>query len=1090
MNIAKLPAGLVFLLPALLVGCRCPVPDTQLTQGELAFSFEDPGGVTLIAEDGTYDFGQVYLGETKKLKLRVQNTGNGTLKLLELTKLEGAAVEVLPNLIEPSPVFEVAYAQGDLTRGSTQEFDITFTPPLELDPAVTSRDHQVILNLALANAQKSSATITLKGVGVSGKCELPRELDFGAVARGDSVGREVVFSNAGPLNSTAYVGRISSNSGDDTAFSFVSNASQGDLTIAPGESRTATVNFSPTEIKDYQALVELRASDGCPHIMVRLVGTGVDSVLTWDPSPLDFGYVTPTLSASAELTFSNFSITPVTLSSLAPLSSEYIVNLPPAATVVVPAATRDEARQLRPGTAPVQITFKPTLPGPRNDQLNFSTTLARQPTGAAQLRGYGGGPKIDVKPSPILNAGRLAYQTGANLFTKRKLTVQNVGSYPTPPDVRANLHLGQPGNGKLWDVALPSSAAGANSALDEICVGEWDATNGTCLGTLPASYNPAIGVEAQGARSLVDIGLRLMPKSLGLKEWEITIYSDDQTVPAYKVTVRAEAKTYPPCAYQVTPTVLNFGLVTPPAYRDLAFSIANLGTAATDICLVSNLDIKQGSDQTFSLPAGATSDEELMPGEVLTVVARAWPQGVLPTTLTAVTGAANFQINSPTAPDRDVTLNAAIAQSCLTISPADLDFGTVQKDCNSATRSFSIYNTCASNVVVNSFSMVVPAGEPAGGPNCPGTSQCAEFIAVNTAGIGAGTTIAPNAAPTSFSLKYKPINYGPDTGAFVLNVTQNGTAVDYVITLRGRGDAAGLNTNVFIQDANPKADILLIVDDSCSMSDKQQALATNFSAFIAYAERANVDYQIGVTTTDQWSNTRKGRLIGNASNPKILKRSTSNVQSLFQAKVNVGIMGSPDEQSASVAVSALTAPLITAENAGLIRPDASLAVVTVTDAEDQSPLPAAHYISQFLNIKGAQRSSLFSYSGVIPTYPSLPPNCTYDNASAGNDPMHGQMIMGGGGIQEEICNPDWAVALEQIGMRAFGFRTNFNLLSTPDTGQPIVVTVDGITIASTNSGGATVWTYEPMTNSVRFEPLYVPEAGKTLAVTYHVQCIP
>jgi hypothetical protein len=167
---------------------------------------------------------------------------------------------------------------------------------------------------------------------------------------------------------------------------------------------------------------------------------------------------------------------------------------------------------------------------------------------------------------------------------------------------------------------------------------------------------------------------------------------------------------------------------------------------------------------------------------------------------------------------------------------------------------------------------------------------------VNTAGIGAGTTIAPNAAPTSFSLKYKPINYGPDTGAFVLNVTQNGTAVDYVITLRGRGDAAGLNTNVFIQDANPKADILLIVDDSCSMSDKQQALATNFSAFIAYAERANVDYQIGVTTTDQWSNTRKGRLIGNASNPKILKRSTSNVQSLFQAKVNVGIMGSPDER--------------------------------------------------------------------------------------------------------------------------------------------------------------------------------------------------
>lgn len=91
---------------------------------------------------------------------------------------------------------------------------------------------------------------------------------------------------------------------------------------------------------------------------------------------------------------------------------------------------------------------------------------------------------------------------------------------------------------------------------------------------------------------------------------------------------------------------------------------------------------------------------------------------------------------------------------------------------------------------------------------------------------------------------------------------------------------------------------------------------------------------------------------------------------------------------------------------------------------------------------------------------------------------------------EEICNPDWAKALEQIGKSAFGYRTNFFLISTPDTSKPIVVTVDGVTLATTDRFGSSVWTYDATSNSVRFESLYVPEPGKTLTITYYVQCIP
>ena len=96
------------------------------------------------------------------------------------------------------------------------------------------------------------------------------------------------------------------------------------------------------------------------------------------------------------------------------------------------------------------------------------------------------------------------------------------------------------------------------------------------------------------------------------------------------------------------------------------------------------------------------------------------------------------------------------------------------------------------------------------------------------------------------------------------------------------------------------------------------------------------------------------------------------------------------------------------------------------------------------------------------------------------------------GVKEEICTPDWSKALEQIGKNAFGYRTNFFLTSTPDltAGKSIVVKIDGLQLDPVDVRGAQVWTYDSTNNSVNFEPLFVPEPGKTLTITYFVACIP
>jgi hypothetical protein len=251
-----------------------------------------------------------------------------------------------------------------------------------------------------------------------------------------------------------------------------------------------------------------------------------------------------------------------------------------------------------------------------------------------------------------------------------------------------------------------------------------------------------------------------------------------------------------------------------------------------------------------------------------------------------------------------------------------------------------------------------------------------------------------------------------------------------------------------------------------------------------------VDYHIGVTTTDMTAGEEQGKLVGDANNPKVLTSSTVDVEQKFNAKVKVGTSGSGTEQAFAPALAALTAPLITSENAGFLRNDAALAVVVVTDASDQSPQAPTYYYNSFMNVKGIKRANLFTYNVIGPFTADPVGSCDYDDDTAGSDPRHGDMARRTNGVTQEICTPDWAKSLEQLGKTAFGFRTNFFLNGTPDLtgGKKIVVQIDGVDLPSRDERNAMVWEYDAAANSVNFQPLFVPEAGRTLSITYYVSC--
>lgn len=1054
-------------------GCNCRGQTVGTSYGDLGVVWKDAMGVELVNRDATYDFGTAFAGEKVPKKMILRNSGKGPIALTSLEVVAGSSTSIGADL-KSDAIFDVRFEPDQEVASTAEvELDMFFTPR-------GGKDYQVELKLTVAGAKEGEevARIILKGKGEGGGCATPTEIDFGPVPVGDRFQTPVEIKNPHSINGTATVGDLMGT--DAPAFDI---APKGEVAIPAKSSVTVNIGFAPTQKREYTATVVMKGPGECEPATVTVKGTGVDDVLTWTPTDLDFGYVSPGIEAGRQVVFKNLSKVPITLTNVVTTMPTDFLYKDPGGTGATTFTVPGEGM-----SAPMTVACKPSGLGPRSATLTFQTGLSKQPSGAVTMKCYGGGPRIKVSPRPNLGFGKVAFYSGAPIPVTRKLTVLNVGTKPPNGDIQGNLFLGKIVNGMAGQQPLLAvRALNATTAADEIDIG------------LPATYDLMKGLEASPGKNLAELVITLTPKTVGPKEAELSVFSNDSAEPEVKIKITGDAQALPPCNLQITPLALNFGLVTPPAFKELPVTITNLGQNPSDLCYLSGIDIATGSNPAYTLVGGAIDSKELQPGQSFQVVVRVTPPGPVSSNLTTFTGALTFNVNSPTKPVVSIPLTTSVGPACLVIAPDDLDFGAVKPGCSSATRTFSAYNVCTSNITITGFKMQAPAGQPAGGPNCPGTSYCPEFILTQTPSIPAnGITLVPGSTPITFQAKYKALDVGNDNGAISVEAVQSGQNVAYLVNLRGRGDLNGLQTDSFVQDMQPKADILLTVDDSCSMQDKQTALSNNFSAFISYAVGAGVDYHLGVTTTDDdppfcpgfglpCSSGWQGKLIGDMNNPKVLTPTTmvngKGTADLFKDKVKVGTNGGT-ESGMITSLKALTAPLITNENAGFLRYDANLAVVIVSDAGDQSAQPLSYFSNRFMNIKGFNRASMFTFNVIGPLAVSPPSGCTYDDYT--NSVTYQQMAQQTNGVLTEICTSNWAQKLQDLGKTAFGFRTVFYLTATPDLtgGKVLDVKIDGTAVPAGD------FMYDAAINAVKFDPMKTPGSGKTLTVTYFTACLP
>lgn len=283
--------------------------------------------------------------------------------------------------------------------------------------------------------------------------------------------------------------------------------------------------------------------------------------------------------------------------------------------------------------------------------------------------------------------------------------------------------------------------------------------------------------------------------------------------------------------------------------------------------------------------------------------------------------------------------------------------------------------------------------------------------------------------------------------------------------------------DVFNQNPADEVDVLLVVDNSGSMQPYQDQLGSSFDQFITYFTEANVDYHIGVTTTDVEA-LDAGRIRGQVITPN-----TENASDVFDALVNVGTMGSGFEMGLEGARIGLTEPVLSNYNVGFLRPEASLSLIFVSDEEDSSPYATAQYINTFFDVKGMRDRDVFNASALTVTDISECTPAQADWSSPGT--RYIDVAERTHGVIGNLCSSNFENIVVDLSMASSRLRDTFYLSDWPDTSS-LRVSVDDELIPCTDGS----WWYEVQqvdgeeTPTIVFDRTSMPPVDSRLTVRY------
>lgn len=277
-------------------------------------------------------------------------------------------------------------------------------------------------------------------------------------------------------------------------------------------------------------------------------------------------------------------------------------------------------------------------------------------------------------------------------------------------------------------------------------------------------------------------------------------------------------------------------------------------------------------------------------------------------------------------------------------------------------------------------------------------------------------------------------------------------------------------TEFFFQTAETqkKVDFLWVIDNSGSMQQEQNNLASNFSTFIQGFLAKNVDFKMAITTTDtsgSGANAKCGKIVSGSDTKLTTSKADQNESQFitdFETLIKVGTNGSGSEQG-------LKASHCFANTTGVnfLRPEAYLAVIYVSDEEDQSPFTAAQIISN-LQSKKANPGLIKAYSIVNTT------GQTFGQTLTLGFQKYADVSTETNGSYFDIFS-NFSQSLLEIGDQIINLLESFPLKHQPILGT-VIVKINGEVIPDSH--------YTIENSSIKFNAGHLPSAGSAITVEY------
>ncbi len=216
---------------------------------------------------------------------------------------------------------------------------------------------------------------------------------------------------------------------------------------------------------------------------------------------------------------------------------------------------------------------------------------------------------------------------------------------------------------------------------------------------------------------------------------------------------------------------------------------------------------------------------------------------------------------------------------------------------------------------------------------------------------------------------------------------------------------------------SPKVDILFVIDNSGSMSSHQENLKKNFPQFLAnFFNSVDIDFHIGVISTDDdpLYNTDPhddccGELIGD---PRFVDRNTPDFETVLAERMVLGTSGSATEKVFDPVLEAFSEPNLHGINSGFLRSDATLAIIFVTDAEDQSKLISAPALNEFLVRLKGRSTMVLTYGVIVPKGVS---GCSRDEGDPNKIEQLLAMSPSAPNNKWSLCDPLFGEHLAEMG---------------------------------------------------------------------------